>query len=336
MAWTSVSTIVEPMNSTVTRSAGIAVQMISSLLLPCVWPRQLGVVVLATEAPDHEQQQTFDEHEDRRSDEEDGQIQAGGRDALGGDHFMRKPEAVGGLAKEAGRSAITRRVAVLLLGTRCQYQGNDRDRCELGKAAYTSTKRRDAQGLSPVSNVPSSGPAYYSGLMRIGVRRSTVARIGRPTRREFPGLGPLATVPTLAFAAMLAKPAVVIAHGQAPVEPSSAVLIEGWTFAVDVWLPLILAALLYWQARSIVDRRHPEEPGTALAHVVVDGWPCGHRGSPGLTHRVLRHHALLGTYDPAPVADHGGGAALGAGRTDHAAAARGLARGAQASGSCRS
>jgi putative copper resistance protein D len=37
-------------------------------------------------------------------------------------------------------------------------------------------------------------------------------------------------------------------------------LIEGWTFAVDVWLPLILAALVYWQAVSVVDRRHPGNP----------------------------------------------------------------------------
>jgi putative copper resistance protein D len=96
--------------------------------------------------------------------------------------------------------------------------------------------------------------------MHIGVRRFSVARFDRPTRRETPGLGFLLSAPTLAVLAVLLTPVVAIAHGQAPVEPSVAILIEGWTFAVDVWLPIILAALAYWQARSIVDRRHPGNP----------------------------------------------------------------------------
>jgi putative membrane protein len=50
------------------------------------------------------------------------------------------------------------------------------------------------------------------------------------------------------------------AHGQAPVEPSLSILFDGWTFVVEVWLPVALAALAYWQARSMVDRRHPTNP----------------------------------------------------------------------------
>lgn len=55
-------------------------------------------------------------------------------------------------------------------------------------------------------------------------------------------------------------PAAVLAHGQAPLAPTPAILIDGWTFAADVWLPVILAALVYWMARHIVDRRHPGNP----------------------------------------------------------------------------
>jgi putative copper resistance protein D len=58
----------------------------------------------------------------------------------------------------------------------------------------------------------------------------------------------------------LVLPAAVLAHGRAPSEPTPATLIEGWTFAVDVWLPVILAALAYWKARDIIKQRHPAHP----------------------------------------------------------------------------
>jgi cytochrome c oxidase assembly factor CtaG len=96
--------------------------------------------------------------------------------------------------------------------------------------------------------------------MHIGVRRFSAAPIGRPTHRASPRLGSWLLAPSVIAVAMLKLPAVVVAHGQAPVEPSPAILIEGWSFAVDVWLPIILAGLLYWQARNMVDRRHPTNP----------------------------------------------------------------------------
>jgi putative copper resistance protein D len=57
-----------------------------------------------------------------------------------------------------------------------------------------------------------------------------------------------------------ALPAVASAHGQAPIEPTPAILVEGWSFLVDVWLPVILAALVYWQMYAGVNRRHPGNP----------------------------------------------------------------------------
>jgi putative copper resistance protein D len=36
--------------------------------------------------------------------------------------------------------------------------------------------------------------------------------------------------------------------------------VEGWSFDVDIWLPVVLAALAYWKAADAVDRRHPANP----------------------------------------------------------------------------
>ena len=60
--------------------------------------------------------------------------------------------------------------------------------------------------------------------------------------------------------ALLLAPGVAAAHGQGPAEPTAAVLVEGWTFDLAVWLPVLIAALAYWKARDIVDRRHPGNP----------------------------------------------------------------------------
>jgi putative copper resistance protein D len=78
--------------------------------------------------------------------------------------------------------------------------------------------------------------------------------------RETPRLGSRLLALLVAVAALPLAPTAVSAHGQVPVEPTPAILIEGWTFLVDVWLPVILAALLYWHARSLVNQRHPANP----------------------------------------------------------------------------
>ena len=63
-----------------------------------------------------------------------------------------------------------------------------------------------------------------------------------------------------AVAVALLTPAAALAHGQAPIEPTPAILIEGWSFMVDVWLPVILAALIYWAMYAQVNRLHPGNP----------------------------------------------------------------------------
>jgi cytochrome c oxidase assembly factor CtaG len=96
--------------------------------------------------------------------------------------------------------------------------------------------------------------------MHIGVRRFPATQSGRPTRRETPRLGHWFFAAVAVVTALALQPVAALAHGQAPVEPTVAMLLEGWTFAVDVWLPIILAALVYWQAVRSVDRRHPSNP----------------------------------------------------------------------------
>ena len=204
-----------------------------------------------------------------------------------------------------------------------------RDRGELGKATTPAAGCRDAQGLSPVSRVPSSGPGYYSGLDAHS-RAPTCASPNRPlgAPRDPPSRTPTPRAARCRRGLAPGCPRSRCAHGQAPIEPTPAILIEGWSFAVDVWLPVILAALVYWQARNMVNRRHPAQPGAALAPVVLAGGAGRHRPGAGLAHRVLRHHALLGAHGPAPAAVVRGRAAAGAGGADHAAAAGGLAGGA--------
>jgi len=84
--------------------------------------------------------------------------------------------------------------------------------------------------------------------------------MGRNAHREPPRPGPWSLALGALVAAVLLHPAAAAAHGRPPVQPTPATLLEGWTFDLDVWLPVILAALVYWKACDLVDRRHPTNP----------------------------------------------------------------------------
>jgi putative copper resistance protein D len=97
--------------------------------------------------------------------------------------------------------------------------------------------------------------------MQISVRRIVAPAYGRPAHRETPRLGLRLLAPLGAASALaLTLPGRALAHGQAPIEPTPAILIEGWSFMVDVWLPVILAALIFWAMYSQVNRLHPANP----------------------------------------------------------------------------
>jgi cytochrome c oxidase assembly factor CtaG len=59
---------------------------------------------------------------------------------------------------------------------------------------------------------------------------------------------------------VMALPEPVAAHGDAAVEPSSSILIDGWSFEADLWIPVLLASFFYWRAVVLVDRRHKANP----------------------------------------------------------------------------
>jgi putative copper resistance protein D len=93
-------------------------------------------------------------------------------------------------------------------------------------------------------------------LVREAAPREWAAN-ARPT--SVPGFLTLRAA-VLATALVATLPAAAAAHGDAPAAPSVATLWEAWTFAPEVWLPVILAAAAYWFARRRVDQRHPTNP----------------------------------------------------------------------------
>jgi len=95
--------------------------------------------------------------------------------------------------------------------------------------------------------------------MHICVRH--FAPFSREVHRGLTLLGPRTlSLAATTVALLVARPQAVAAHGQAPVAPTPAILIEGWSFLVDVWLPVLLLALVYWQMRAGINRRHPGNP----------------------------------------------------------------------------
>jgi putative copper resistance protein D len=68
------------------------------------------------------------------------------------------------------------------------------------------------------------------------------------------------SAPAIAVALTLAMPVVARAHGVASEAPELSTLWTGWSFDLEVWLPVIAAGVLFvWLVRSI-DRAHPTSP----------------------------------------------------------------------------
>ncbi len=68
------------------------------------------------------------------------------------------------------------------------------------------------------------------------------------------------TTVALSAVVTVGVPAVVRAHGAAPGAPEISTLWTGWSFDVEVWLPVILAGWLYLRAVRSIDRAHPGNP----------------------------------------------------------------------------
>ena len=61
-------------------------------------------------------------------------------------------------------------------------------------------------------------------------------------------------------ALLLGSPAAVSAHGPDPGPPDASLLFTGWSFHVEVWLPVLLAGWAYWAAMRHVNAAHPATP----------------------------------------------------------------------------
>ncbi len=64
----------------------------------------------------------------------------------------------------------------------------------------------------------------------------------------------------LAILAMVLGPSITRAHGVSSGPPDVGMLLTGWSFDIEVWLPLILAAWGYLVLVRAVDRAHPANP----------------------------------------------------------------------------
>ncbi len=78
----------------------------------------------------------------------------------------------------------------------------------------------------------------------------------RPVRRT---AAPRTLVPAIVLL-LLALPAAARAHGPDPGPPGAWLLLGGWSFDPAVWIPVLLAGLLYHLARRSVDAAHPANP----------------------------------------------------------------------------
>ncbi len=88
-----------------------------------------------------------------------------------------------------------------------------------------------------------------------GVAHAGRALPGHPGRPRL-----AATSAGLALVAVLVLPAVAAAHGIAPVPPDLGMLLTGWSFDIEVWLPLLLAAWAYLTLVRSVNAAHPANP----------------------------------------------------------------------------
>jgi len=59
---------------------------------------------------------------------------------------------------------------------------------------------------------------------------------------------------------VLGFPAAVAAHGPDPGPPDAGLIVTGWSFHVEVWLPVLLAGWAYWTAMRRVNAAHPANP----------------------------------------------------------------------------
>ena len=125
-------------------------------------------------------------------------------------------------------------------------------------------------------------------------------------RRRPDGLATLHLSVVAALAPSSSSPLRSPAHGQPAAAPSLSTLLDGWSFDVDVWLPVDRRG-----AGVLAGRRCASTAGTRPTPCRAGDAGRGslglavHRPRAGLADRALRHDALLRPHGPAPAADDG-------------------------------
>ena len=188
-----------------------------------------------------------------------------------------------------------------------------------GRRTRASYPSRRAVGVRMVHFPLPNGP--QAATPRIGrqcARDSgrSIPRLRAPARAGRAGARPPRRASRRAAAA---GPA--LAHGAvAPARPTPAGLLLGWSFDPLVWLPAIVALLLWRSGVDRVARAHPAQPVARRRIGLVDARRARRPARPRLGDRALRHDAVLGPHGPAPAADAGGAAVPALRGPDHAPA----------------
>jgi putative copper resistance protein D len=92
----------------------------------------------------------------------------------------------------------------------------------------------------------------------------------------------------VAVGASILASAPAAAHGVAAAPPDAAMLLTGWSFDIEVWLPVLLAAWGYLMLVRSVDRAHPANP---VPRMRVWCWMAG------LLVLLVATQSVIGAYD---------------------------------------
>lgn len=96
------------------------------------------------------------------------------------------------------------------------------------------------------------------GPLPVTGQRQSTARVR--SRVPVARVAALARVLAMVVGALVLVPGVASAHGVAAVPPDLAMVLTGWSFDIEVWLPIGLAAWGYLVLVRSVDRAHPDNP----------------------------------------------------------------------------
>ncbi len=155
----------------------------------------------------------------------------------------------------------------------CRHVGSRRP------AATSTVERAGASGAAATVGEAGAGVAATTG--RAGAGAGVAPIVGRAA------IGAVAFV-AVAVGGGIGAPTTVSAHGVASGPPEPSMLVTGWSFDVEAWLPVLLAAWGYLVLVRAVDRAHPANP---VPRRRIWYWMAG------LVTLLVATQSVLGAYD---------------------------------------